>query len=112
MNFFIQNETKRIIVEFGARRQQFLLTDRLISISKLLQLIGHRFGIKLDHHSSYMLQMYDNTLDEYYSLDDDNKQTLDLVKEIEQLHRFRIISKSLQSQVESDIYLNEIKICL
>jgi len=98
-DFFIQNETKRIIVEFGARRQQVILIDRLTSTSKLLNLIGNRFGIKLNNNAPYTLQMYDNTLNEYNSLDDDN-QIFDVVEDIEQLHRFRIISKSLQSQVE------------
>jgi hypothetical protein len=71
----------------------------LISTSKLLHLIGNRFDIKIDNKSPYILQMYDNISNEYNSLDDDN-QIFDLVKDIEQLHRFRIISKSLQSQVE------------
>jgi hypothetical protein len=107
--FFIQNETKRIIVEFGARRQQFQLTDRLISTSKLLQLIGNRFDIKLNNNATYTLQMYDNTLKEYNSLDDDN-QIFDLVEDIEQLHRFRIINKSLQSQVDTFMQSKIIKI--
>jgi hypothetical protein len=102
--FFIQNETKRIIIEFGSRRQQCILTDRHISTSKLLYLIGNRFGIKFDNNSPYILQMYDNELNEYKSLEN-NKQIFDLGKDIEQLHRFRIVSKSVQSQVEEFIFL-------
>ncbi len=93
--FFIQNETKRIIVEFGAHRQQFIFTDRLISISTLLQLIGNRFDVQLENNSPYILQIYDRTSNEYHSLDD-YKRVFDL----EELHRFRIIRKSLQSQVD------------
>jgi hypothetical protein len=96
--FFVQNETKRIIVEFGARRQQFILTDRRVSTSKLRNLIGTHFGVKLEDNSTYMLQMYDNTLHEYYSIDD-HIQTFDSVEDIEELHRFRIINKPAQSQV-------------
>ncbi len=44
--------------------------------------------------------MYDNTSNEYYSLNDD-KQIFD----IEPFHRFRIIKKPLQSQVESNLFL-------
>ncbi|CAF3499079.1 unnamed protein product [Rotaria sp. Silwood1] len=91
------NEAKQIIVEFGARRQRFILTDLIISTSKLRHLIGNHFGIKLDNNSIYTLQMYNKTLNEYYSLNDD-KQIFDLIKDIDQLHRFRIINKSLQSQ--------------
>jgi len=53
--------------------------------------------------------MYDNTLKEYNSLDDDN-QIFDLVEDIEQLHRFRIINKSLQSQVDTFMQSKIIKI--
>jgi hypothetical protein len=48
--------------------------------------------------------MYDNRLNEYYSLNDD-KQIFDLIKDIEPFHRFRIINKPPQSQVESNISL-------
>jgi hypothetical protein len=58
---------KRIIVEFGASRQQFILTDRLILTSKLLQLIGNRFDIPLESNSPDILQMYDSTSNEYQS---------------------------------------------
>jgi len=97
-NFFIQNETKRIIIEYGARRQQLVLTDRQISTSKLLHLIGNRFDIKFDNKSSYILQMYDNVMNKYYSLGDN--QIIDLVNDIEHVHRFRIVNKSLQLQVK------------
>ncbi|CAF3483956.1 unnamed protein product [Rotaria sp. Silwood1] len=102
------NEAKQIIVEFGARRQRFILTDLIISTSKLRHLIGNHFGIKLDNNSIYTLQMYNKTLNEYYSLNDD-KQTFDLIKDIDQLHRFRIINKSLQSQstIDEDIHVTE-----
>ncbi|CAF4258272.1 unnamed protein product, partial [Rotaria sp. Silwood2] len=91
------NEAKRIIVEFGARRQRFTLTDPIISTSKLRHLISNHFGIKLDNNSIYTLQMHNKTLNEYYSLNDD-AQTFNLIKDIDQLHRFRIINKSLQLQ--------------
>jgi len=97
--FFIQSETKRIIVEFGARRQQFILTDRLISTSKLVRLIGNRFDIQLENNSPYTLQMYDMISNEYHSLDD-YKRIFNLMKDFEELHRFRIIPKSLQLQVD------------
>jgi hypothetical protein len=42
--------------------------------------------------------MYNNLLNEYYTLDEE-KQIFDLVKDIKQLHRFRIVSKPRQSQV-------------
>ncbi|CAF4127938.1 unnamed protein product [Rotaria socialis] len=86
-----------IIVEFGARRQRASLNDRLISTSKLLQLISNHFGIKLDHKSLYTLQMYDKRFNEYISLTDD-RQILDLSKDSEQFYRFRIINKSFSSQ--------------
>lgn len=78
-------------------RQQIILTDRLISTSKLLNLIGNRFDIKFNNKSSYILQIYDNILNEYHSLNDN--QIIDLVNDNEKLHRFRIVNKSLQSQV-------------
>lgn len=86
-------------MEFGARRQRFTLTDLLISTLKLRQLIGNYFGIKLDHNSLYKLQMYNKNLNGYCSLDNGNP-VFDLIKDIEQLQRFRIIDKSQQSQVK------------
>ncbi|CAF0786002.1 unnamed protein product [Rotaria sordida] len=91
------NEAKQIIVEFGAQRQRFTLTDQLISTLKLRHLIGNHFRIKLDTNSVYTLQIYDKRLNEYYSLNDD-KKIFNLMKDIEQLHRFRIINKSFQTQ--------------
>ncbi len=81
-------------MEFGARRQQFTLTNRLISTSELRNLIGDHFGINFD---TYVLQMYDNILNEYHSIESD-KQIFD---DIEQLQRFRIINKPFLSQVGS-----------
>ncbi len=86
-------------MEFGARRQQFILTDRLISTSKLVRLIGNRFDIQLENNSPYTLQMYDMISNEYHSLDD-YKRIFNLMKDFEELHRFRIIPKSLQLQVD------------
>jgi hypothetical protein len=88
-------------VEFGARRQQLILADRLILISKLLQLIGNRFDISLENHSPYLLQIYDSKSNEYHSLDD-FKRVFDLTKDFEELQRFRIIRKSLITQVDDD----------
>ncbi|CAF3631709.1 unnamed protein product [Adineta steineri] len=91
------NETKRIIVEFGARRQQFILTDHRVSTSALRYLIGNHFDIEFDNNSIYTLQMYNNISHEYNSLDDD-QQIFDTIKDIVPFHRFRIIKKSLQLQ--------------
>ncbi|CAF4285162.1 unnamed protein product, partial [Adineta steineri] len=91
------NETRRIIVEFGARRQQFILTDHRVSTSALRYLIGNHFDIEFDNNSIYTLQMYNNISREYNSLDDD-QQIFDTIKDIVPFHRFRIIKKSLQLQ--------------
>ncbi|CAF0823733.1 unnamed protein product [Adineta steineri] len=91
------NETKRIIVEFGARRQQFTLTDHRVSTSALRYLTGNHFDIEFDNNSIYTLQMYNNISCEYNTLDDD-QQIFDTIKDIVPFHRFRIIKKSLQLQ--------------
>lgn len=97
--FFLQNETKRIIVEFGVRRQQIHLTDRLMSTSKLLQRIGDGFDIQLQQNSPYIVQMYDETSREYLPLQNDQR-IFDISRDFQPLHRFRIVNKSTQSQVE------------
>ena len=97
--FFLQNETKRIIVEFGVRRQQIHLTDRLISASKLLQRIGDGFDIQLEKNSPYIVQVYDETSNEYLPLED-NQRMFDISRDFQPLHRFQIVNKSIQSQVE------------
>ncbi len=43
--------------------------------------------------------MYDMISNEYHSLDD-YKRIFNLMKDFEELHRFRIIPKSLQLQVD------------
>ena len=82
-------------MEFGARRQQLALSNRLISTSELLNLIGAHFGINFD---TYVLQIYDNILNEYHSVEDD-KQIFDVIGDTGQLQRFRIVNKPFLSQV-------------
>lgn len=104
MIIFIQNDTKNIIVEFGARRQKFTLNNHRISTGQLLYLIGKKFGVRLDSNSMYTLQMYNKKFNDYYSMNDD-LQTFDVCNDIEPLHRFRIINKS---QVENSTYSDQI----
>ncbi|UJR36084.1 hypothetical protein I4U23_028820 [Adineta vaga] len=91
------NDRKRIIVEFGLRRQQVVLTDHRMSIAKLRYLVNNHFDIKLETNSTYTLQMYDYISNNYRSLNDD-KQIFDLSNDLEPFHRFRIIKKSVESQ--------------
>lgn len=86
-------------MEFGARRQQIHLTDHRIHTSKLLQRIGDGFSIELEKNSPYIVQMYNETSNEYLPLMDDQR-IFDLSKDFQPLHRFRIVNKSIQSQVQ------------
>ena len=91
-------QTKRIIVEFGVRRQRVVLKDRAILLPKLCQLIGVHFGIPLENRSMYTLQMWDETLKAFRSLDE-STSSLDLIRDVSDCHRFRIIETPLRTRV-------------
>ena len=97
----LKMQTKRIIVEFGVRRQRVVLKDRAIPLSKLRQLIGIHFGIALENRSMYTLQMCDETLNAFRSLDE-NTSSLDLIHDLRDCHRFRILETTLRTRVRSE----------
>lgn len=84
-----ENETRRIIVEFGEQRKKFELNHRFVSVSVLSKRLGELFRIDLTRDDRWTLQIFNYDSNRFQSFDEKVK-ALDVKRDLREFHRFKI----------------------